>query len=110
MIVINTIVMVLGGLLMLVIVGAWVHSAWTGRDLEIMNGLKKTNPAQYRRIKSIGRFNGLLCSLMCLGGMIASPFVAFDPQGGVLLAVVMFCGSCLFLWLCLRWFWWAVWA
>jgi hypothetical protein len=108
MIFFNTVVMVVGGLILSAALFSWIYMAWTGRDLVMFNELKTNNPKQYLRLRAVGRTNGFLVMLMCIFGMLASPAAALDPQGGILLAVLMFLGSCLFFWLSWRWFWWAV--
>jgi hypothetical protein len=106
----NAVVLVVAGLILFAALFSWIYMAWTGRDLVMLNEMRTKNPKQYLRLRAVGRTNGFLVMLMCIFGMLATPAAAMEPQGGILLAVLMFLGSCLFLWLSWRWFWWAVWA
>jgi len=73
-------------------------------DCYIGAGLK---PKAYRNLKLTCRFNGFLLGLLSFGHVIYTPFVAFDPEGGVLIAVGWFVLSSMFLWLSVRFFLWS---
>jgi hypothetical protein len=50
----------------------------------------------------------ILMILMSTAGIIASPFAAFAPDGGILPAMAVLIVSAMFLWLSVRWFLWSL--
>ena len=101
------IVVVAAVFLTVIVVSVFIASLF-GQDLVIFDRYKTAAPKYYRNLKWICRINGPVVALMCVGGIPATPFVAFDPEGGVLLAIATLAGSAMFLWLSVRWFIWSL--
>ena len=78
-----------------------------GWDIEAYDRLKTASPRYHSNLKWTGRFNGPLVALMSVAGIIATPFVATKPDGGVLLAVACLAVSIMFLRLSVRWLTWS---
>lgn len=93
-------------LLAAVVVAVFVASLF-GRDTECFERYRTANPKYYRNLKGVCRFNGPPTAIMSVGGIIAAPFVAFDPDGGILRALAMLIVFAMFLWLSVRWFLWS---
>jgi len=105
---VENIAVVTAGVLLTVVVLVVFTVSLRGKDLVTFDAYKTTAPKAYRNLKSVCRVNGAMVALMCLGGMIATPFVTFHPDGGVLLAKGIFVVSAVFLWLSVRWFFWSL--
>ncbi|MEX1095887.1 MAG: hypothetical protein WED34_07550 [Planctomycetales bacterium] len=105
---VETIIAVIAVVFLVVIVLVVIVASLRGKDLVIFDAYKTSAPKLYRNLKSVCRVNGAMVALICICGMIAAPFVAFHPDGGVLLAIGMLVGSGVFLWLSVRWFLWSL--
>lgn len=103
----QTIIVVIGVAFLVAVVIVVFVAALFGRDIECFESYKTTAPKQYRNLKKVTRINCLMTSVMCVGGLIGAPFVAFDPEGGVLAALAVLTGSAMGLWLSVRWLVWA---
>lgn len=104
----QTIIMVIGLVLLAAIVVAVFVASLFGKDTECFERYRIARPKYYRNLKGVCRFNGPLTAIMSVGGIIAAPFVAFDRDGGVLPAAAVLVGSAMFLWLSVRWFFWSL--
>ena len=105
---VQTIVVAVGSVFLAVVVVAVFVASLFGMDLECFDRDKTAAPKHYRNLKKVTRFNGPLTVIMSVGGLIAAPLVAFDPDGGILAALAVFAGSAMFLWLSIRWFLWSL--
>ena len=96
-----------GGLVAAAVIAVFVASL-RGRDIAVFESYRTTSPEHYRNLVWVCRINGPMVALMCIVVMAATPFIARDPGGGILLASSTFAGSGIFLWLSLRWFAWSL--
>lgn len=104
----NTVIGVVGGVILTAAFLCVFILSLSGKDLVIFDAYKTTAPKYYRSLKQVCRFNGLLMILLSTAGIIASPYVSFAPDGGILLAVATLIVSAMFLWLSVRWFLWSL--
>ncbi|NLS98077.1 MAG: hypothetical protein GXX96_38600 [Planctomycetaceae bacterium] len=102
------IIMVIGLVILAAVVVAVFVASLFGRDTECFERYRTANPKYYRNLKGVCRFNSPLTAILSVGGIIAAPFVAFHPGGGILPAAAVLVGSAMFLWLSVRWFFWSL--
>jgi hypothetical protein len=102
-----TIAVSAGALLTIIVIAAFVLSVF-GKDLVIFNRYKTAAPTYYRNLRLVLQFNCPLAALISVVGIIGAPFLAVDPDGGMLLAVGVFVVSGIVLWLAARWFRWSL--
>ena len=77
-------------------------------DLRAFDRYKTSSPKHYQNLKWVCRSNGPMVALLCIGGFLATPFIAFDARGGVVFAVATLLVSAIFLRLSVRWFIWSL--
>ena len=95
------------GLVAAAVIAAFVASL-RGKDIAVFESYRTTCPERYRNLVWVCRINGPIVALMCIVVMVATPFIASDPGGGILLASSTSVGTGIFLWLSLRWFVWSL--
>jgi hypothetical protein len=103
----QTIIVVIGVAFLVAVAILVFFAALFGKDIECFESYKTSAPKHYQNLKKVTRVNCLMTSVVCAGGLIGAPLVAFDPEGGVLAALAVFTGSAMGLWLSVRW---AVWG
>lgn len=104
----ETVIVALCGLVLLFAVAVTTIDAARGKDLERFDRFKTTAPREYRRMKTVCRFNAPLVALLCIFVIVASPFAALSGDVSWLAAIAAFAFFSLFLWLSVRWFRWSL--
>ncbi len=104
---VETIIAVIAVALLVAVVAVVFIASLFGRDIDCFESYKTTAPKHYRNLKKVTRYNSPMTAILCVGGLIATPFAAFDPDGGVLAVLALLIGSAVGLWLSIRWFLWA---
>jgi len=106
--ILNLIIAVVCGVVLAIIFVALIAVWLTEGDSVSTLRYSKAARKHYQTSKWNARFICPMVAIMSMGMLVMTPFIAFDPRGGVLYASAAFVFSSIFLWFSIRWFLWSL--